>query len=570
MARLIPVQIYSQTASPAEKDVFQKLASDPDTQDWIVLHSLDIAEHTRNVVGEADFVIVVPFMGVVCLEVKGSHTIRHDNGLWYFGQNPIPERRGPFRQAAEAMHSIRNYLVAQEKQLQEIPFCSAVIFPYVHFTIKSGEWHEWQVIDNKSLERKSLGQIILKILLEARKKLKTTTAWFDDRKKEPAKAQVEKIANILRPNFEVHETPRSRISRINQEVKKYTEEQFTALDAMESNPRVVFTGPAGTGKTTLAIEAARRSIHTNRRVLFLCFNRLLGKYLEGELEPLGTNIRVGTLHSHMLAVAGIQVEQSSATFWTSELPQKAIDKLLEIQDPIYIYDEIIIDEAQDLLRSQYLDFIDLSLRGGLKGGRWKLFGDFERQVIYDSVLDFTLEKALLERFGNATRYTLRVNCRNTPRIVALIHLLSGLSPEYSRVLRPDDGLEPEIGYYRTPEEQQKSLLEIIAQLRAEGFKNSDIVVLSTKATEKAVASTVVSEEIRFAPFEQASRKQIAMGSIHAFKGLESPVIIVTDVESILDDHAISLFYVAITRAVHRLYILASDKVKSEILKVLGV
>ena len=33
-----------------------------------------------------------------------------------------------------------------------------------------------------------------------------------------------------------------------QELKHYTEEQFQALDAMDLNERVVFSGPAGTGR----------------------------------------------------------------------------------------------------------------------------------------------------------------------------------------------------------------------------------------------------------------------------------------------------------------------------------
>ena len=41
------------------------------------------------------------------------------------------------------------------------------------------------------------------------------------------------------------------------------------------------------------------------------------------------------------------------------------------------YDELIVDEAQDFLRGDYLDFLDCCVTGGLSGGRVKLFGDFE-------------------------------------------------------------------------------------------------------------------------------------------------------------------------------------------------
>ena len=48
------------------------------------------------------------------------------------------------------------------------------------------------------------------------------------------------------------------------------------------------------------------------------------------------------------------------------------------------YDEIVLDEAQDVLRRSYLDALDLSLRGGLEGGHWRFFGDFTWQRIYDA------------------------------------------------------------------------------------------------------------------------------------------------------------------------------------------
>jgi hypothetical protein len=45
---------------------------------------------------------------------------------------------------------------------------------------------------------------------------------------------------------------------------------------------------------------------------------------------------------------------------------------------------LVIDEAQDLLEDEYLDVLDLLVKGGLAGGRWAFFGDFERQAIYIS------------------------------------------------------------------------------------------------------------------------------------------------------------------------------------------
>lgn len=569
---MIPAQIYAGNPSPGEKEIYRRLANDPNTAEWIVLHSLDIAEHVKRVAGEADFVVIVPNKGVLCLEVKATSSIRREEGLWYYGNNPNPDKRGPFKQASEAMHSIRQRLLKKNRSLASVPFWSAVIFPYLEFGISSGEWHDWQVIDNYGFRRKPTSLLILEVLEKAKFFLREKGAvWFDESRGEPTKTQCEQIAKILRPDFEIYEPPRKKIKRLEQETKRYTEEQFIALDAMAANPRVVFSGPAGTGKTVLAIEAARRSHIAGNRVLFLCYNRLLGHHLVAETSAIQPEVTVRTLHKHMLAITGTNFggETPSSHFWQEELPQRAIDRLLDGTTESYLYDEIIVDETQDVLRNNYLDFIDLSLKGGLGAGKWKFFGDFEKQAIYGAHAEISIGEAISTRLGNAPQYRLRVNCRNTPRIATLVHLLGDLNPEYAKILRPDDGVEPEILYYTNEEEQKQRLLQTVQNLKQSGFANSDIAVLSTKALDKAITSMVSSfAGGKFTGFENISKNHIGCGTIHAFKGMESPAIIVTDIETISGEQASSLFYIAMTRALHRLYILAHNNIKRDILGII--
>ena len=60
---------------------------------------------------------------------------------------------------------------------------------------------------------------------------------------------------------------------------------------------------------------------------------------------------------------------------------------------------------------------------------------------------------------------------------------------------------------------------------------------------------------------------IRYATIHAFKGLEAPVVIVTDVESLGTDRDQSLLYIASTRAVERLYVLAASQLKLKIAEI---
>jgi len=80
MAIMIPPVIHPGCSSTAEREIFQRLKDDADTRDWIVLHSLDLAEHVENIAGEIDFVVIIPYKGILCIEVKGCNKLRRQEG----------------------------------------------------------------------------------------------------------------------------------------------------------------------------------------------------------------------------------------------------------------------------------------------------------------------------------------------------------------------------------------------------------------------------------------------------------------------------------------------------------
>lgn len=572
MAKMYPVHIYLGTPSPGEVEIFHRLQDDPLTAKWLVLHSLDISHHRSQVSGEADFVIIVPGKGVLCLEVKAHSKIRRENGLWYYGSSISADSRGPFKQASEAMHSIRARVINQHPELSKVVFWSSVIFPYLDFNIYSDEWHSWQVIDRKKFSRTSIGELIVNVLDNARNFLakKSGVFWFHENNKEPDLEQCNRLCDFLRPSFEFFESPESRANRREEELKHYTKEQYEALDSMELNDRVIFTGPAGTGKTLLATEAARRNVGMGRKVLFCCYNRLLGAWLRNEVGSFLPYDNVGTLHSIMLSVAGITPpDNAGQEFWEHELPQKAIEALILDDLGKFKYDQLIIDEAQDLMKDEYLDFLDLALVGGLNSGRWLFFGDFEKQAIYTTSFN-EIDCVQRNRLSNFSRYGLRVNCRNTPRVAEFVHLLGCLNPQYSKVRRPDDQVEPTIVPYKSNDQQEEKLLQTIRKLMQEGFSCSDIVILSPKSDQDSVASKIKTNAFLLCPIKQKSTKHdIVFCTIHSFKGLEAPAIVVTDIEEVGSEKASSLFYVAVTRSVERLIILVSDKARKEMVDILS-
>jgi hypothetical protein len=563
MARLIPAVVGDETRSPGERSLFRRFETEGGTDDWIVLHSLDVVRHRTRLAGEVDFVIIVPGLGVLCLEVKAHQRVSRDAaGLWHLGGDK-PSRIGPFRQASDAMHSVRDRVTVRP-ELRGVLFWSAVCFTAVPFQLASSlEWHEWQVIDSSALAARPLADLVRSVLVRAREHVERTPsgAWLQDAG--PTLIQADSLVKLLRPEFEFSASPKARRRDHDQELIRFTEDQFVAIDAMTANSRVVFEGPAGTGKTLLALEECRRAVLRGERVALVCFNRLLGNWLKAEFEP-NANVVVGSLHSVMVRLSSVDVPPlPTSQFWSHQLPDLVLETLLD--GPAPLFDTLIVDEAQDVLRSEYLDVLDAMLVGGLQRGRWRLFGDFTRQALYGTSFA-GLEDFMEQRGSGAPVFSLHNNCRNTPRIAAYSARLSGFQQTYRNVLRPDSGLNPKTHYWESEVSQIELLSQVLTELRADGYSGREIVILSKRAFKSAAESLPEKWRSQLRPAGDVPIGGIRHCSIHAFKGLESPVVIVTDIDALdagVDD---SLFYVAGTRATERLYVLASAQVKAAVIE----
>ena len=70
MARMIPALVAEGTKRDAERKLFPRLKKMPDTENWTILHSVNIANHETQMQGETDFMVFIPGQPVLLLEVK--------------------------------------------------------------------------------------------------------------------------------------------------------------------------------------------------------------------------------------------------------------------------------------------------------------------------------------------------------------------------------------------------------------------------------------------------------------------------------------------------------------------
>ena len=452
------------------------------------------------------------------------------------------------------MYSLRSYLEKNNCNLRSIPMLSAVWFTGVRArTLLPGspEWHDWQVMDSEDV--KSAPAAILRTLAAGTTHLDEKIKYFAYGGVGPDSESAGRIASILRPKFEVATVAGDRRRAREFQLTAFIEEQFLALDAASDNHAALFTGPAGSGKTFLAMESARREIAMGKRGRLLCFNRFLGNRLASDLADL-EGLRVGTFHQELIRLARVDRVPAGAgpEFWNKELPERAIEALIDGGSPL-VSDFLILDELQDIAIDPYLDVLEFMVTGGLEDGRLLFFGDFQRQAIYGNEAGRDLLQSRVPRLSN---HRLMENCRNLPRIGYQVNLLSHLKPGYRRFRRQDDGVDPVFHQYVTGQDQSGLLANAIRGLKDEGYKLNEIVVLSPLRDYSTAATTSdpwLRQILMQADGRAARPGHVHYSTIHAFKGLEAPAVIVTDLDSgKTADGFDSLLYVGLTRATDRL------------------
>lgn len=579
MAKMIPPQYDQTTSSAAEKRIFHQLETDPATADWFVLHSLGLAKRPTGPYGEIDFVVLIPSGVVICLEVKGGR-VSCKNGVWQtinrFGE-VVELKKSPFMQAREGMFALRKAIgkkFGERSGPCRCIFASAVIFPDVESPPRTPEFEPWESAGQSELQT-PISKIILRIAEAQRKQL---GRWSPPALPESC---IRDIRQFLRPDFERIVLRSTVLTECEKAIVSLTEDQYSVLDVISSNSRCLIEGAAGTGKTILALEYSRRQAQAGKKVLFLCFNRLLGDWLTSSAKDMEQpNLQAGSFFRFLRELVNTSPYRGEFERATAAVSQ---EQLFSDVLPFYAqlsaetlspqFDVLVIDEAQDLLSAQTLELLGTLLKGGMAGGGWYLFGDFTRQCIYGRSPRDVHIQTLAAASPFFTQAQLKTNCRNTRRIGEETALLSGFS-SLPYKLGHIDGLPVDYRYWKDEQHELTKLSEAVLQLIADKVSVRDIVLLSMRKFVDSVGSrltcntqkygTISVAEIRKGARPYTGESMLAFSTIQSFKGMESPVIILCDVEAVEEDEPQALLYTGMSRAKSLLVMLVRDSAKEAI------
>lgn len=542
MARIYPPR-PDDDAPSSEKRVHRALRAQlPD--EWIVLYSrrflLPGSGDRLSQEGEIDFVVLDPKRGWLGLEVKGGRVQR--NGEQWVSIDRYDEAhriKDPSVQATAAVRAVGSYLRARDsfrKRNLNPPFGWAVVLPDVQVEGQPGlSLPPELLVDSDGMQN-------------MRAALDQAFSFHNLAGPELSTEAQNLFVHALCPTFRLVPAM-SWLKQEEQALVRLTEEQMEVLNFLDQQHRAAISGPAGTGKTVLAMEKARRMTEAGQRVLLLCYNRPLAQHLAQCAEGFTVNnFHAYARESARSAGISFKVPDDPAAaehFWKEEAAEKLIESLAVYPDERF--DAVVVDEGQDFHEFWWLAVLELL--ADPKNGTLYVFYDPNQNIFGGGPT---------EALGLQGATPLTYNCRNTENIARFSSAIVDAS------VRVRAGAPQGLAVTELTVPDERAMVETVRKqihrlVVDEGVPAERIVVMSPLAQSSPVRRakkfgnhTLVDQDTVPGPNE------VQFVSLRRFKGLEADAVILCDVKAGASTCTPKDLYVGTSRARHVLVVIRYD------------
>lgn len=514
-------------APESEAKVWRALRDGGLPPGWTAWHSLRLGPLGKNLC-EIDFVIASPEHSVaLVVEVKGGIIAVRD-GRWTTHGEPLD--KPPLDQAKAGVSA----LAARLKECCPLgaPWVEPIVlFPDTPFERGPGQ---------DDLRGRVLGAQDLPHLAERLREIAERV------KRGSAQGWVPRLHELWGETW-VPRLGLAAATAADDEARvRLTEEQAWVLDALDENPRVVVRGGAGTGKSILAMAAARREAAAGRRVRVATFTRAPARALERQLD--GTDIKVSTLDdwsARLLDVPTSELNKSHGAEWWENMRMQAAAAVAGGVD----CDTLIVDEGQDLTDVHAL-FIDEVARQGV---RLRIFGDDGAQRFWPNRADLAVWPE------GSSRLRLRRPMRCAPAIQHLADVWAGeatLDPASVEAGVRDGTL----ALVEVSEAKRLDKIRgVVDKLKGEGFVPGEIALLSLIGADRAegLCRRRPSGLEAVAADDEACEANVVLDTFLRFKGLERRAVVLGDIQTAQNESTyVTRIHIAASRATSVLRIVA--------------
>ena len=436
-----------------------------------------------------------PNQGVLVIEVKGGD-IWCEHGEWHQRNRktgavlPI----WPEVQASNTCHRIREELHARIPRASTFLYCYAVWFPE-------------GMPDRQRLPMNCPSEIVFdeEHLSHPESGIQRAFAYWHSvypNRRTIGTDDAQAILALLAPTLSLVPSVQRSLDEREQQLVQLTNEQAKVLDFLDEQRKVAIHGAAGTGKTLVAIEKARRLASATEPVLFLCYNSALRKHLQMYHDY--PNVHFATFH-------GFARELFGQTGTLDEVEQVLLTHLIDNR-PLP-YSHLIVDEAQDF-KADWLEYLSLRFRNST----FYVFYD-RNQFVQGGNIEW------LEAIP--CRLVLTRNCRNTNEVARVAYRAAGIvvSPTLG-VSGPRPVLHNVDSNFEAAALAQRLLEEIRANTK---LAPHDLAILTLDSyDENSVFHSISPKRLRLSADPKDG--YVTMTTTRRFKGLEASVVIVPDVD----------------------------------------
>jgi UvrD-like helicase C-terminal domain/AAA domain len=540
------------TDSAAERRLYEGFLEQLDDA-FVIYHSVDwvVGGRAGRDEGEADFVITHPELGLLALEVKGGR-IAYDPATRRWTQTGHSGTHGldedPFHQSKGAMRSLVRILEGQPGWDRWKPsFGFGVAFPDGRYETAAHPAAPAEIV----IDRGDLARL-------AERVPEVMRTWSRGGRRFGAKG-MEAVSKALGFSVEVRTPLGLRFDEEDKKIVELTSDQAWVLAFVLHRRRAAVTGPAGSGKTVLAVSVAKQLATAGHRTLLTCFNRRLGEHLRASVGGFG---QIDTATFHQLCVrlakeAGVDLPPEDAGPGSPYFEQRLPEALAEAATRLGPrYEAIVVDEGQEF-RAWWWPAL-LSLHTDPDAGLLYVFAD-DNQNLHGGALPVGEEDTI---------GPISLNLRNTKHIGEFVSVF--YKGEQEPIARGPEGEPVQILGYEDEEDLERLLAVVLRNLvEEEHVPLEDIVVLTPSGTGTSrLRTTGIVDGYRLS--ETVEPGAVLATSVHAFKGLERPVVILAELG---DNHLEDLrqyLYVGGSRARNHLVVLAAEPVARELRAITGV
>lgn len=559
-----------------EQQILDALKSSDTTM--TIHHNVAISWSRAALDGETDFYVIVPKFGILTIEAKKAKQVLYKEGKWYLDKNPAPNKN-PLEQASRARGALKNYL-AELGIETNFPMARIVWFTNLsryQFDPKSNQdiqFHEWELVWKEDL--KDAGETVKRVLIEHAKYYAGSETIGHD-PEALTEELAEQIAGLIYADFFIEEEPIDMKSVVEREREKLIGEQADQLSMVANNQHIYIEGAAGTGKSFLLAQMAWDQFRDGKRTLLTCWNVMMGEELAKKFPTTNSNMAVTDLNRVMLDICGLEEnpENADTNWFESELPKKATG-ILKAKPFLGQYSAILIDEFQDIVsKPEVITFVfHLAAGDSLAQLKLVLAGDKHQQILGEGDSQSDPYEKIKQLVKDTVLISLRKNCRSDPKLYKemMDHLQMPRLVKDHR-LTEIDGAGLTVMNVK-PHNQEKKLREVLRKLLEE-HDPKDIRVLSPFGGRSSLAGRIVhsdakSNEAKWLK-ENLKSPEVSDGirwrSIMKYKGLESEVVVITDLGQEAEDFFEKIgqpyrdaVYVGVSRAKSKCIIITDEKI----------